>query len=323
MRSLLIILIALLAAGVPLNAEAQGARNFTGRYGGWALIVPYLHVGWQRMGINFSLDVPIVVSGDASLRQSPVDLQIKETKLLMGEIGFDVRSGSRLSFFGRAAGDVRHHATAVTSIVPANASFLSPTTWGSPNLEWWRIEGGGGVAFWGTWALVGGVRWDHLQLRLENPTNGANEGHLDPGTVYSADFRAKMRLPYLGLQIVGGRSRASVLYSPWAWTDFKLPFRLSAGQAAARNAAGEEGKYSLSSGGYFLEGSFEYDLRMRGRMIFGVWATGSLMRFTGEGDYDLVRQDQGDAPTVVTSVNGESTYSRHTLTFGLSAKYPF
>jgi hypothetical protein len=316
-RSLFVILIVFLTAGLPALAAAQAMGGVSRGYGGWALVMPYVRVGWRRMGVNFNLDTPVVVRGAAALRQSPIELRIKESKLLIGEIGIDVHSGARLYLFGRAAGDARHHGKAVTWIVPANASFLSPTTWGSPDLEWWRIEGGGGVTFWGSWTLLAGMRWDHLQLRLENPEEG------DPAAVYNADFRAKVRVPYLGLRIVGSRARASLLYSPWAWTDFKLPFRLTPGRTVLGNPAGEESKYSLSSGGYFLEGTLQYDLRMNGRIIFGVWADGSLMRFSGRGDYRLLRREQGSAPSVLGSVSGESSYSRHTLTLGLSAKYPF
>jgi len=270
-------------------------------------VTPFVRAGWQKMGVSFSSD-----SGYQDvdmLELNSVNLKFADANLWIGEAGCTVRFGDGFSFFANASANASRKILVETPIEPEDQN--DPVEWDGSKLEWWQAECGLTYPFVSDdYWLIGGFRIDHLSVTLDNPRDAAPNEYGD--WVYLGDFRAKIWIPYFGVQVTGYNCTGTLIGSPFAWTDFKLPFATTVIDDAPDF---EESRYTLKTSGYFVECSAEYNVDLGSRASLGVWGKGSLISMRGEGDNK--HNPTGEARS------GSATYMRRNLAVGASASVSF
>lgn len=268
--------------------------------------------GWKHVGLNYSVD--IAARDFSRLDESPLEVILKNTAVWEATVDFNVKLGRKVSVLGSIDAGIQRKIPLYTPLEPANANPAEPAVWRSSGLEWWQLAGGIGYQIVEELAVVAGLKHDHLQLELRDPINVAAPGQFIPDD-YTADFRAKTWIPYIGAELRGSGYTVSLLASSIASISFKVPFRYL--QTVADD---EQALYSLMGGGYFLEGTIHYIMLGQSFFHMGLWAKASLMRFQGTSREDLV--NAGGIP-LERIVSGSSTYSRHEYALGINARFSF
>ncbi len=203
--------------------------------------------------------------------------------------------------------------------------------WRGSGLEWWAIGGGGAVNLRRNVAVVGGMKIEHLSLKLEDPVDPlGNFQRLRTtyGDRCSGDFLTKLWIPYLGIQFDGLNYRGKLLFSPVAWADVKIPFRfLYLFFAHGSSFIGvEDAQYDFKPNGLWLEGDLQYDMRVHGNLGCNLWLKGSWLQIRGRGreGYESNGVDHGvpEAP-IYDSSSADGSYSTHILAGGLCATWTF
>ncbi|MBI4964030.1 MAG: hypothetical protein HY913_12195 [Desulfomonile tiedjei] len=281
----------------------------------------FAKAGYQRLGLNFDIDIPERNAGVGFLELSPVDLNLRNEYFWVGSVGVNVQSASGFGAFLSVEGNLRKNFTVQTPIEPENAAtlgglLLRGASWEGSGFEWWNVDGGLTLALPSWASLVGGVRWDHLTLKMGNPYNAVNEYALDR---YQADFRSKVIIPYFGFQLLGQSYKATFIGSPFASVQFKLPF------VFVNNGVQpiDEARYKLFTTGGFLEGTVDYSWKLAATPAYlDLWARANWMRFSATGE-ELFSNFDTVTPLTQQLESGKATLSRYTYGFGLSANLAF
>ena len=239
------------------------------------------------MGVALNLPVPYSEIGWMLATTSSLDLKLQDADVWTGGIRVDAR-GDRFSAFLTAEGNAHTNVRVDTSSEPFEAGYL-PVEWRGSNLEWWAIEGGGGVRIRGNLSVVGGMKLEHLSLKLADPVDPLGEIRFYQayyGDRYSGDFRTKLWIPYLGIQIEGLSYGAKLLFSPVSWADVRIPFRYLYVDVPHNPYFGvtfEDAQYRFKPNGLWLAGDLHYELRVRDALRCNIWFKGSWMKIRGQG----------------------------------------
>lgn len=273
-------------------------------------IIPAARVGYE--GYAFSFNLP---AGDTAL-----DLGLVRAGLPMGSVGLLVTS-DRVGLFANAEGTLERTVSVRTAQDPFQV------TWSGSRFQQGSLEAGmiyklnmaqpNGVS------LIGGVRWSKISSSLGGPVVASSgQGSFDlPGNLgtvtyatsntssYDGDINVPMWLPYLGVQLAGANYRASLIGSPFASVQLKIPFRSRGTEFGGITAGGDipsnhpwpipwvrwaldlqsseneigQVSYKFNRLGAFLEGNFEYDCYVTPRLTMNLWTRGQWFQFRGNG----------------------------------------
>ncbi|MFC1836877.1 hypothetical protein ACFL2Q_19485 [Thermodesulfobacteriota bacterium] len=245
----------------------------------------------------------------------------------------DVTLG-RGAAFCVAEGSARRSTTVRTS-AEAFYSGIVPVHWEGSGLEWWSLEGGCAFPVADGAELVGGLRLEHLSLRLGDPVDPANglivEFRDQYGDSYSMDLQTKTWIPYIGIRLNGSAFKACLIISPLTWANVRIPARYLYNDELSSGAAFtiyEDARFSLNGGGVFLKGSIEYRAEIATGFDVSLWCGGSWFRINGKGtesySSDLLVQTTGVASDVNdASESAAGSFSSVKLGGGLTAAAEF
>jgi hypothetical protein len=335
--------------GLPVSGLGASLQQGLTSLGGlnWqnVRIDPYVGVGYQKMGLNFSIPAEWFNGGVIPpIKDATLDLSLQDSNVWMGGVLMDVRLPASVTGFLRAEGSAsrnsRIQATdalgyqATYPLGGQNASAVPPITW-TAKVEWWSIDGGIGYRIRNDCAFVGGLMWDHLSLSLDDPRDSVGNPLNTSGpagiTIYTpharSDLQRKLFIPYLGLKIIGPNYRGTLNYSPLAWVTVKFPETFHRTTYFAQGfvtSSDFSWNYRLANLGGFLEGRFEYEQRITDTALLQIWVRGRWLNVRGGSDMDVTSARSPQAPPVVgVSSLSTGTYSEYWLAGGLGAVLNF
>lgn len=313
---------------LPFKAIAQGLplldpiSSFS--LGEWRL-ESSVKVGYQFMSVNMNLPVPFTEFGIELATASELDFSVKNAGVWVGGVGVDLRRGP-FSLFINAEGNAGRSVRVNTPSDPFWAG-MDPVEWNGSRLEWWNINGGASYSFTGSAAFVGGLKAEHLSLRLSDavdPLGTIQQFQALFGDRYSGDLRSKLLAPYLGLCLESLNAKATLIFSPYAWANVSIPFRYFFVDPGAGRAY-EDAQYTFKRGGILVEGTFDYRVQAYTNASCGVWLKGTWCRIRGRGNEDYRADIDAGAPfTLITnSQSAVGTYTSNVVAGGFSFLYAF
>ena len=298
-------------------------------------IVPWVNVGYQTMGLNLNFPIPDAALPDPSkFDVHPLDLKLKDSNMWIGSAGLSVQLAN-FWFSAHASGNVPRDVTVSTDRFIQTPFQMkgkgNVVSWRGSKLEWWEADGWAGYGFFNAATIGAGVRWSKTSVSLIDPEGPfGSSGGATPALIldYNGDLSAKLVIPYFAIQSGGSNYTFMLAYSPFVYADVTVPLSLITSVSGGTQNRFEDGIYTLQRGGNFLEGSFEYDVNMLRPVDFQLWAKGSLVRITGDGDYQLTGNRENIKKRLINaswsgSGSETSTFNTYLLSGGISATIPF
>jgi hypothetical protein len=274
--------------------------------------------------MNFSLPVPFSgILGPALFTTSALDFKLLDGGLWIGEAQVSARRGAIFAFLGAEA-NAKKNVRVATPAEPFWAE-LFPVEWRGTRLEWWAIDGGGGLELCNAVSILGGFRAEHLSLGLADPIDPTGQIQFFQATFgdrYSGDVMSKLWIPYIGLQTRGQCWKGAVRFSAVVWTNLKVPFRYLLVDLPRPDLYFEEARYDFKRGGLWLDARFDYDVRVASSFTCGLWLTGSWLRIRGQGTegYRLDTLIGGVPAAGVLTDSGSETGVYTSYTYGLGVR---
>ena len=300
---------------------------------------PTLRIGYQSLGLNFT--IPAFAHEDNS--PAPLDLSLRNANVWVGSVRLDIELSPGLFLFAAGDANAKRNITVITSDEPLNYQDVvtfKPIEWTGSQFQWWSVEGGLGYRLFPATGLIAGLRRDHLTLQPSDPRDAAGNPVNYDATFSNravseraySDILVTNWIPYFGVELMGQFFRASLLWSPFANADVRIPVRY------VRNLALFVGQnfntsldynFKLQKPGTFLEGNFEYLMPLGRTLSFGPWFKGTWLRMTGTGEmtaeFNLQRVGGGTRDVFAQGALDEqtATYTRYILAGGLWASAIF
>jgi hypothetical protein len=332
-------MLALCALANRVTAQELATLPGMGSFGfGGVRITPSAQVGYQRISLNFTLPtvVPRIFPNMGTL-----DLQFRDSNTWVGSLAIvaDCPSGFSLAVKGQANAKRNITVAEPTEIQLGGASEV---LWNGNGMEWWTLESTVGYKFRDSWSFLVGLRREHLTVGITNPRDTAGNPldlfffFSDPfGTeteilTQVSDFRLKLWIPYMGLKMDRPGFRASILYSPYATADVRIPAPINIGQFVTSvfgppfSGADLEGfdiRYKVAKPATFIEGNFEYDLAVGSDFSLGLWCSLSWINLKGSGSLSMSLAEEAFADGVPFEASGDHVFNRGdaTCTRGIMA----
>jgi len=284
--------------------------------------------GYQHMGVNLNLPVPFsAFLGPALFTTSSLDLKLLDGNMWTGGI-FVNAQGNRFSAFMSVEANARKNSRLKTSSEPFFGGWL-PVEWNGTGLEWWAIGGGGSLNLRRYFAIVGGMRIEHLSLNLADPVDpiGAIQFlRTTFGNRYSSDLRTKLWIPYFGIQVDGLNYRGKLLFSPVAWADVIVPFRYIISAPLVFGTSVEEARYRFKPNGLWLAADLQYEMQPLSNLGCSLWFKGSWLQTKGTGreGYRLAGESVFNVPFSFTdSGSADGRYTTYILAIGVCGTLTF
>jgi len=283
-------------------------------------IQPELRIGYQVITANVNIPIPTgdFVSSPNYAIQSALDLQLCNSGGWVGVGSLNARK-DRWSLFLLVEGMVPKRATVKTSSEFFWAG-LHPVWWSVPRLEWWAFDAGGSFNIVDGVSVVGGMRIERLSMGIGDPVDYVVPGLQQVfaiGERYSGDFMAKVRIPYLGLEINGFNYKGLLILGPAAWVDVNVPLRYLF--VNLPDYIPMQAGYKLTKGGLYVQASLDYATKFWDDIDLGIWFKGSWLTVRGSGSEDFTISGS----SFQESGTATGTYSSYSLGGGLSVRYVF
>jgi hypothetical protein len=315
---------------------------------GSATITPEIQVGYERLGLSFNLPAS---TGSLAVSSVTLDLQLQDAYLWVGSVGAVAAFPSGLSLALKGQTNAKRD---VTIYEPEEFYFIGEqgVFWTGSKLEWWAIEGRLTYRLTDGCSFLAGLRRDQLSVNLRDPRDGSGNplNFQDSGIeivplpppfpplvipyerqeAYSSDLVSKLWIPYVGLEMRGPGYKASLIASPFASVEMRVPagllFDLKVFPGPVEILTADNLRYRVMQPAAFLEGSFRYDLNVSPSLNLGLWCEASWMSLKGPGIWD--RAFRGQVPPLAPSFDHESqrntaSYRRQVAGGGLSAVWSF
>jgi hypothetical protein len=303
--------------------RAYGFGGFLESSLGSVILTPSFKVGYQAMGLHINVPIPqgstpgkLLLFGIDGL-----DATLKSSRMWVASGRVAAQVGDWY-FFVAASATVPRKVTARFDQYPmlfssgTNASLDMTDS----RVSGWMVEGGTGFEVFDKIILFTGLRRDQVAATLSNPKfEGSNPILLDPAVELDADLLARLWIPYLGINVSGSQFSGSLAYSPFGFSQLKLPWK----RVDQGNSVGETALYSFQTPGLFLESKFDYEVRLGRVFDLGVWVKGTWLSFRGEGEEHLKQSVGAPASVAQTSSGGTSSINRYEMSFGLTAAMAF
>ena len=282
--------------------------------------------GYQQMAVNFNLPMPFTgLFGPALYASSTLDFKLQGAGVWIGGIEANAQRGPISAFLGVEA-NARKNVGVLTSSDPFWSGEY-PVEWKGSQFQWWAIDGGAGLDT-PALTIVGGLRVEHLSLKLEGPVD--SDGLIQYyqatfGDRYRGDFLNILWLPYVGIRTQGHCWRGTLRLSPVAWTDLTIPARYFYVDSPALRFF-EQARYTFKRNGIWLDGSVDYDVHTSSNCRCSFWFRANWLRIRGDGSegYQLDGYFAGLTAQLLTDSNsGTGMYTSYNFGGGVRAEYLF
>jgi|GEM_PF-578998 len=296
--------------GPMLGSETGGAifsplSVLPGMNLGKVILNPYAQVGYQKIGSNltFPIDIERVLPLDNRLQVGTMELTLQEATFWTGTVGLNAVLSPTITLFSSAGGFSPKDVVAPSYLPISLNNITGPAQmyFTGVNVEYWFIQVGASFGICGGWSLLAGYFWDHFAMEAVDPKIGSIP-FIDQ--TLKADFLTKTSTPFIGLQLnqTDYRYRASIIYSPVALCRVLM--------ATRSTLVGEtELLYSFDKPGQFVAVNAEYDTYLSQMLFLSLWATGSWMKVTGDGELEYRSTRPAASATRNTSDVSVTKYS--------------
>lgn len=337
--SVLLALISIFASTGLSGAQQFGNIPFPGNVNTNSLrVTPFAQIGYKFIGLNYNLPV----NGFNGIPNA-LDLALRDAGVWMGAIGFDAGLGSRFLMSLRADANANKDIRVLTEQnFDYDHGIQLPWNWSGSQLQWWDIDGMLGYKLVRDWAILLGLRYDKLTVKLSNPVDGQGnsinyyfsyESENDTRR-YWGDLNVQTWIPYIGLQFDATNYKAQLLYSPLASPQVRVPSRMVRvsnfwGHETldhSRNLAGTNWNFTRT--GSFLEAYLEYkDVSLSKNIQFGLWTRCTWMRSRGGGEWNYsdywakTKSGVDSAGYWNDAQSATGSLSSYGISFGISASF--
>jgi hypothetical protein len=278
--SVLVVMALIFLAG-PVPAQELGRFNVMG-----VALTPTVRVGYQSMTTN--INVPVVFDQFVIelANRAPLDLTLKNLGVWVGGIDLNARVG-RFSALVSAEASAPKNITLDAQQEPFYAG-LSRVQWQGSRFQWSSFDGRGSFDVVPGISLKAGFKVRQWSVKLGGPSDPIGLiqiYHSIFGDNYTADLLTKAWIPYVGAGFCGPHFKASLLFSPVAWVDAKVPFRYLYVSIPHSNLAlgYEDDRYRLRRTGLFLELAMGADFVVLPGVKCSLWGKGDWLRINGNG----------------------------------------
>ena len=328
--------LSLLVAGLVLaSITISGAQFLSAIPGcgnlnlGSVKVSPFVQAGYKNISFNLNLPfqtVPVDPTGFLVFYgPAPLDLRFAGASAWVGTIGINAQLLPNWFLTVKAEGNAPTNIRVVTGEHYNYYGVASQSSWdwNGSGLKWWDADCMVGYTFYKNWSATVGLRYDNLTVNMAAPLgNGVTVAGAT--TNYNQDVVAQTWIPYIGLQFDEPNYYAQLLYSPFASPQVTAPQSFN-GVSSTGSQAGEM-YYKFTKGGSFLEVFFDYKFPRREFLKFDLWAKGTWMWISGNGDWSLwvLNNFAGFPPS--TNANPQSvtgTFDTHALSVGVTASLSF
>jgi hypothetical protein len=285
--SILVVMVLTVLAG---HAFAQGMSSFD--ISGVAF-TPTVRVGYQGMAAN--INIPNVFDRYVLEldNRGPLDVSLKDSGVWVGGIDFNARVG-RFSALVSAEANAPKNITLEAQQEPFYAGSFR-IQWNGSRFQWSSFDGRGAFEVRPNISLSAGFRVSQWSVKLTDPSDPTGLYQFFQsffGDNYTADLLTKAWIPYLGVGFGGTNFKASLLFSPVAWVDAKVPFRylFVAIPHSTSELGYEDDRYRLKKNGLFLELAVDSNFDVRPGVKCSLWVKGNWLRVKGNGTQDYEKQ---------------------------------
>jgi hypothetical protein len=256
---------------------------------------------WMHFDVPFHAANPQFGS-ELALAPAPLDFKPKRLDLFVGGLETDL-TYERFGVFLNGEAAIPKTVGVKTTAEPFWAG-LKPVEWDGSNLLWYSIEGGLVYHFRPYLSFLGGFRWRHFSMDLENPvdpTGIIQDFHQVFGDLYTSNMRTDFYIPYLGLRVKPFQNRwlrLTFLYSPIAFANVSQSFsyRFSQGLNGVGPYIYEHEHYSMNHFGNFLEGKIEGELTLPPGLGLALWVKADMTQVGGHASQDYLLQTGSGFP---------------------------
>lgn len=292
-------------------------------------VSPSAKVGYQYMAVNFNVPVPYSgIWGPALVSTSELDFKLQDAGVWVGGLGVNARM-NRFSAFLNAEANARKNVRVVTGQDPYWAGDFS-VEWRGSRLEWWAIDGGGCIDLTANIGIVGGLRLEHMSLRLADPVDPLGwirSDQAEYGDKYAGDLLSKVWLPYIGIRTSAPYFKGLLRFSPVAFSNAKIPLRYTYIEYLPWSwVIFEDAEYTFKRTGLWLEGSIDSAVQLSPNVRCSLWLKGSWLQIRGTGreGYDGIETVWGMVfDSYNDSGSAQGVYSSYTLAGGLRGEAAF
>jgi hypothetical protein len=291
--------------------ESVGVPGLPGLPGislGQVKLKPFAQVGFQRVGSNLTLPVEAerLLPFIGALQIDTMDITLKDANFWSGTAGVNVTAGELFSLFA-AGGGILPRTFAISGEVPVGVGPLAAVPvldFTSTRAESWFLQVGGGLG-----PIIAGMYWDHFIFELSDPRIGsvplANQ-------TLRGDTITKSACPFFGIVIPASGAMATLIYSPWAWSNTVIALRSSENRQTELN-------YSWNKPGNFVSATFQYDTTLLSSSSFGLWANYTWMKVEGDAELEF----ENSAPAISRTKDVTATMTRYVLGGGITLGIQF
>jgi len=258
--------------------------------------------------------------------QSPLDLRLHGADLWVSGIGARVHKGRFSGFLEWNANKPRD--TEVTADSEPFWAGYDQVEWNDCHVKWWSVNGGVGVDITKQFVVQAGLKYESLYMGLHDPVDrtGLIPYFQDTyGDHYEGYLESKLLLPWIGVQFHTSRLNSSVRFSPYAYTDLKIPFTYYF--VATPVTATEHQDYSLKHSGFWLEGNLAYDIYQTTHWSCTLWTQVSWLWTDGSvsSDYEADIYSSGIPIAEIkdSASENDSRYNTGNVAVGLRIRYSF
>ena len=194
-------------------------------------------------------------------------------------------------------------------------------------------------------SIVAGLRREQRSFCLSDPTtyDGMHLNPVDTGTLppfpyerhwrYSGTFDSNLWIPFLGLDIIGNGYKASLIASPFASVDIRIPAAFftdvalfSVGVPFTQLITFEQMQYRVSKPARLSEAHFTHDINVSTLLNLKVWGNVSWLghRQKGVWNYHYTKQNVPNPPQSESQTDrNTAVFTRYLFGGGLSAEVLF
>ncbi|MEW6113111.1 MAG: hypothetical protein AB1664_13355 [Thermodesulfobacteriota bacterium] len=287
---------------------ASGLPSLPGISLGQVKLKPFVQAGFQRVGSNLTLPVEAerLLPFIGAIQIDTMDITLKDANFWSGTAGVNVTAGELFSVFA-AGGGILPRTFAISGEMPVSVGPLAAVPvldFTSTKAESWFVQVGAGLG-----PIIGGMYWDHFIFEISDPRIGsvplANQ-------TLRGDTITKSACPFFGIVIPASGATATIIYSPWAWSNTVIALRSSQNRQT-------ELKYSWNRPGDFVSATFQYNTALLSSSSFGLWANYTWMRVVGDAELEF----ENSAPAISTSKDVTATMTKYVLGGGITLGIQF
>ena len=310
------------------SCAGHACADFMGSLDG-IVFTPAIKIGYQSMGCTINIpNFPTSSALSTELyNRGPLDLSLKNANVWVGEIDLNAGVGRISALFSAEAG-APTNITLETQQEPFWGGLFK-VRWQGSQFQYSSFDGRAAYELHPGISLAAGFKARKWSVNLKGPIDPLGiiqSYHNIFGDDYTADFSAKTYIPYLGIGADGLNFKVSLLFSPIAWVDAKVPFRYLFVDIVPFRFGYEDDRYILKKNGLFLEFAADTDFNVRPGVKCSLWIKGNWLRIKGNGKQDYRNQlVLSGVPTAQFSDSSSATgiFISHSLSGGIAVEGTF